>query len=83
MPLLKAKMLSLSDIRWLPTDEDDKEYLYNVKGHYRIAAFILDYQFTQVGEEQIKSGFKKDTGEEFTFLKQKLVEEGEMEQLKE
>lgn len=53
--------------------------MFNVKGHYRIAAFILEYQFTQIGEEQVKSGFKKDCGEDFTFLKGKIEEAGEDE----
>lgn len=80
---MKAKQLSLSDLKWVPTDEEDKELLFNVQGHYRIAAFILEYQFTQMGEEQIKSSFKKDAGDEFNFLKAKLAEAGDQEALKE
>ena len=76
---MKAKQLSLSDIKWLPAEEEDKEFLYNVKGHYRIAAFILDYQFTQLGEEQVKAGFKKDCAVEFTFLKGKIAAAGDGE----
>ena len=49
--LLKGKFLNLSDIKWLPSDEEDKELMYNVKGHYVIAAHILAYQFTQLGED--------------------------------
>ena len=79
---MKAKQLNLGDIKWLPTDEEEKEYLYNVKGHYRIAAFILDYQFTQLGDEQIKNSFKKDAGEDFAFLNGKLKEEGEEDVLR-
>lgn len=78
---MKAKLLSLSDLKWVPTDEEDKEFLFNVQGHYRIAAFILQYQFTQMGEEQIKSGFKKDAGEDFAFLKEKLAAAEDQENL--
>lgn len=57
--------------------------LFNVQGHYRIAAFILQYQFAEMGEVQIKNGFKKDAGEEFGFLKTKLAESEDQEVLKE
>lgn len=77
VPLMKAGQISLRDIKWAPTDEEDKEFLYNVTGHYRVAALILEYQFTQLGEEQIKSGFKKEAGEEFAFFKKKLSEAGD------
>ena len=33
------------------SDEEDREMMFNVKGHYIIAAHILAYQFTQLGEE--------------------------------
>ena len=74
VPLMKSKALSLSDIKWLPPDEDDKEFMYDVTGQYRVAAFILEYQFTQLGEEQIKANFKKEAGEDFAYLKKKLTE---------
>ena len=67
--LLKGKFLNLSDIKWLPSDEEDKELMYNVKGHYVIAAHILAYQFTQLGEDQVRANFKKDAGKDFEFLK--------------
>ena len=51
VPLMKAKLLTLNDIKWLPSDEEDRELMFNVKGHYIIAAHILAYQFTQLGEE--------------------------------
>ena len=51
VPLMKAKALSLSDIKWLPSDEDEKDFMFDVTGQYRVAAFILEYQFTQLGEE--------------------------------
>ena len=43
VPLMKAKMLTLGDIKWLPSDEEDKELMYSVKGHFLIAAHILAY----------------------------------------
>lgn len=74
-------MLTLGDIKWLPSDEEDKELMYSVKGHFLIAAHILAYQFTQLGEEQVKNNFKKDTQKEFSFLKQKLEESEEKDDL--
>ena len=50
VPLMKAKQLNLSNIKWIPADEEDKEMMFNVKGHYKLAAYILEYQFTQIGE---------------------------------
>ena len=39
-------MLNLREIKWVPVDEEEKEFMFNVKGHYIIAAHILAYQFT-------------------------------------
>ena len=48
VPLMKANLLDFFDIKYIPTDETDKEYIFNVYPHFRLAAFLLEYQLTQV-----------------------------------